>query len=460
MNAYDRGAGKSTTGETLERPVKVAEAVRHGKATVSDGDSERAPGRPDRRVSAASGLVRAHSGPRNAVRDGHTGIGANHSAEVKMRTTGKVADSSSSRVVDQVVPPDEDSKRGRSTRRKRIGSVADLVSGWYGNAKKKTLKTPTKAELRAMSVAWRLDETQERHLVKLASADRTLDKTRQLLLLVVGMQQGAVASTLQRFAGLVLQEHPVFHTSSFTTIFGNTSATVNTGDALEERDATKLIHLVMGNELRLLFTVKELGRKRTAELARCRHNAVCCILIWLYLTDRMRLGTAVDYVREHIWAPAVGEHTTESEMLCTVMGARDVAAAGVASALLEARLRDQAASVSAARAAEGRATERARNADAKLTEVSAQLTEARQNNGVLKGQLERERGARAEEASAWTDEYQQLRGGVLRRLREEVSMLEDGLHALKRDPPKVGVMVDHAERVLDSLRREMERLRR
>ena len=460
MNASDRSAGKSTAGETQERPVKVAEAVRNGKATVADGDSERASGGPARRISAASGLVRAHTRARNAVDDGYAGIGTNQSARVRPRTTGEVGDSSSSRVVDQAMPSDDDSKRGRSTRRKRIGSVADLIGGWYGNAKKKTPKAPTKAELHAMSAAWRVDETQERHLVELASADRTLDKTRQLLLLVVGMQEGSVASTLQRFAGLVLQKHPVFHTPSFTTIFGNTNAASNAGDVFGERDVTKLIHLVMGNELRLLFTVEELGQKRKGELARCRHNAVCCTLIWLYLTGRIRLGRAVDYVREHIWAPAVGERTTESEMLRTVMGARDVAAAGVASALLEARLRDQAASLSAARTAEGRATERARNADARLTEVSAQLAEARETNGVLKGQLERERRVRAEEASAWTDEYQQLRGGVLRRLREEVSMLEDGLRALKRDPPKVSVMVDHGERVLDSLRREMERLRR
>ena len=124
-------------------------------------------------------------------------------------------------------------------------------------------------------------------------------------------------------------------------------------------------------------------------------------------------------MREYIWTPAVSQTTTESETLRTVMGTRDVAAAGLASVLLEARLRDQAANLSAARAAEGRATERARDADAKLTEVLAQLAAVRESNGVLQRQLERERRGRAEEAAAGRDEYQQLRGGVLRRLRKK-----------------------------------------
>ena len=236
MNAPDRSVDKPTVGETQEPLVKGAEVVRNGNATVADGDSERATTTP------------------------------------------------SSRVVGHAMPSDDDSKRGRSIKRKRIGSVADLIVGWYGNAKKKTLKTPTKAEMRAMSATQRLDETQERHLVKLASADKTLDKTRQLLLLIMGMQAGAVVGTLQRFAGLVLQKHPLFHTPSFTGIFGNTSTMPDASDVLDERDVAKLVHLIMGNDLRLLFATEKLGRKRKEDLTRCRHNAVCCTLIWLYLT--------------------------------------------------------------------------------------------------------------------------------------------------------------------------------
>ncbi len=368
------------------------------------------------------------------------------------RTTGAVGDTVSA-AANKAVAPDGGSRRGRSAKKKRVASVADLIGGWYGNAKTKILKAPTKPQMRAMATAWKLDETQERHLVDLASADRTLDKTRQLLLLVVGMQEGAIASTVQKFAKQVLHNHPIFNTPSFAAVFGNTRTASKAGGISGEIDVAKLIHLVMANDLRLLFPAKELGRKRKGELERCRHNAACCTLMWLYLRGQISWDLAINYLREYIWNPPPARHKTGSEMLRAVMGARDIAAASVASALVEEQLR-------VARAAENQATERAQNADAKLTETETELAEARGSNDVLRGKLERERRLRAEDATALKDEYQQLRGRVLRRLREEISMLEDGLHALRRDPPKVGVMMDHGERVVDGLRREMERLRR
>ena len=58
------------------------------------------------------------------------------------------------------------------------------------------------------------------------------------------------------------------------------------------------------------------------------------------------------------------------------------------------------------------------------------------------------------------DEYAKLRGRILHRIKQELSLLEDGLHALRRDPPKVHVMDDHAERAIDGLKREVQRLTR
>ena len=57
------------------------------------------------------------------------------------------------------------------------------------------------------------------------------------------------------------------------------------------------------------------------------------------------------------------------------------------------------------------------------------------------------------------NDYEDLRGRVLRRLREDTALLEEGLHALRREPPKVHVMEDHAERAIDALKREMGRIR-
>ena len=55
-------------------------------------------------------------------------------------------------------------------------------------------------------------------------------------------------------------------------------------------------------------------------------------------------------------------------------------------------------------------------------------------------------------------DIEQMRTRVLRRLKSDVALLEDGLHALRRPEPKVHVMIDAAERVVDALRKEIRNL--
>ena len=57
----------------------------------------------------------------------------------------------------------------------------------------------------------------------------------------------------------------------------------------------------------------------------------------------------------------------------------------------------------------------------------------------------------------WNADYAKLKGQTLRRQREELTLLSEGLHALRCNPPKVHVMIDHVERVIDGLKRDMAR---
>ena len=74
--------------------------------------------------------------------------------------------------------------------------------------------------------------------------------------------------------------------------------------------------------------------------------------------------------------------------------------------------------------------------------------------------LNAERRDRGIERTHMQDAYESLRGKVVRRLEGELSLLKEGLHALRRDPPKVAVMDDHADRAIDGLTREINQLRR
>ena len=56
-------------------------------------------------------------------------------------------------------------------------------------------------------------------------------------------------------------------------------------------------------------------------------------------------------------------------------------------------------------------------------------------------------------------DQEQLRGRLVRRLEDGVEMLEVGLSALRNKTPRVEVMMERAEHVVDALRAEMSNLR-
>ena len=86
---------------------------------------------------------------------------------------------------------------------------------------------------------------------------------------------------------------------------------------------------------------------------------------------------------------------------------------------------------------------------------------------MIKGKLDKtrkevEKSQKGNKASVdpSTEDYEKLRGQMIRRLKTEIELLDEGLHALRLDEPKIHVMDDHAERAIGGLKKELERLKR
>ena len=58
------------------------------------------------------------------------------------------------------------------------------------------------------------------------------------------------------------------------------------------------------------------------------------------------------------------------------------------------------------------------------------------------------------------DKFELLRTRILRRLVSEVELLEDSLSAVRKNPPKIRVVEDHIDRVLEGLNREIALLKK
>lgn len=113
----------------------------------------------------------------------------------------------------------------------------------------------------------------------------------------------------------------------------------------------------------------------------------------------------------------------------------------------------------AAREAEERARLRVELTQASLDEANRLLESEKLRTTALEEQLQRERLEYEDQKAYLRSDYEELRGRVLHRLRQEVTLLDEGLHALRKQPPKVHVMEDHAERAIDGLKKEIARIK-
>lgn len=142
-----------------------------------------------------------------------------------------------------------------------------------------------------------------------------------------------------------------------------------------------------------------------AGLLRCKENAVYCILVWYHFTRRKSERGEQAIAREH---------ALEKELAST---------------------------------------------GEKLAVYQNENVGLMTRNRELERNIEAMIQSHRNEILNLEDNYESLRGQVRGYLGREISLLGDGLRALRRKPPKVHVMIDHAERVVDGLKSQIERLK-
>lgn len=328
----------------------------------------------------------------------------------------------------------------------RFHCLADLIREAYGTKRRRLVVS--KAELLVMRSASNIHDAQRDELLLLAASDRTLDRTRELMLLnAERFANQSPADAVRAFVGSVLRLHPAFR--ELRGVVDGVPEAMGDEAAVETLCAQTFSALPWPEGLPPL---------KKAEAEQLRINALCCLLLWL----RETRGTSMERIRHYLhaaaWAPAA-RGKTDASALRALMQARDRMALGIACAGLEIKLRELSRDVATARGTGERATARAMDLQAKLEEMGRSLDAERLHVQSLTAEMEKTQREHEDEKAHMRNQYEELRGRLLRRLRQEVSLLDEGLQALKRDPPKVHVMEDHAERVVHGLRSEIDRIR-
>ena len=364
----------------------------------------------------------------------------------------KKNDSEAWKALDRVDPRTvQEPARKTSAKRAKpaaLESCADLLRAVY-SGKRKRLKPPEKV-LGKIRQGPKLQPAEREELLSFAVQDHTLERTRELMLLSVEHFDGPnLAGQVREFVRDVLMRHPAFRKESLAAALRN----LPEGPAPE-----RAVKILTQQSFESLPWPEGSTPLEKSVLDKCRTNAAYCLLLWHREIRGISFKDIINSLHTSLWKPAAERHKSEAQQLRALMNNRDPTAAALSCSSLEEQVLDAERRADAAREITAGANARARELEGKLGDLEGQLAAEKTQVERLTAALHTEQQAHKNDVAHSRDEYAKLRGHLLRRIRQELSLLEDGLHALRRTPPKVRVMDDHAERAIDGLKREIQRL--
>ncbi len=328
-------------------------------------------------------------------------------------------------------------------------SLAELFIATYSSPFRK-LKIK-KADLAAMRSAPGIEPTDDETWVSLSVSDRTLERTRELMLLSLECFGGTAfaAQTRQLVRGVLLR-HPAFRFDVMTRIFDGQPTMMDENEA---------VRVVSDRNYSMLIWPQGMEPLTKAEGSQLGANTIHCLLLWLRDINGMPLLRLHRYLNTYLWRPSAKGLTTDAKRIRRLTSTRDRVALAIACAVLEDETVEQRQVAEAAHLREQSAAARANTAERAVADAQTKLSSSEAEVQRLATELQAERQRRELQAAHWNDDHQALKGRLARRIKDEVSLLDEGLHALRRDPPKVDVMADHAERAIDGLKKELKHLK-
>jgi hypothetical protein len=298
----------------------------------------------------------------------------------------------------------------------------------------------------------RLDDAALSRLLQVAKGDTLLAVPRQILLLsqeVTGLP--GLKAALASFVSNVMLRHPVFSDTGVQGALRNLPEGLSPAEALAkvaafEPPPSANAEPLKGNDLRDL-----------------RNNAIRLFVTWLGVNRSLNSEELSSLLFQVVWQPAAKDLVDDNARLRALTDLGQAAGVGLACQ----RFRQQAIEARTQQdQAQREATslrDRLSTAETQLSDTAEQLDSVRVELQALRESAAAEMAAlrrqHADERTHLQHELEQLRGRLVKRLTDSVDMLEVGLSALRKDTPRVPVMVERAEHVVDALRAEVQALR-
>ncbi len=180
--------------------------------------------------------------------------------------------------------------------------------------------------------------------------------------------------------------------------------------------------------------------------------------VWFSETRHLSLDEIAECLFEVLWSPAATSLKENTLRLKVLTEVSNLSATGVVGQIYAAQAAALRRTADKARRMQKSLEDENRRLHEENENVREHLEDSLKKFKNLSEQLIKEQQAHDYTKLCLEDDIEKLRSRMLRRLKAEVTLLDEGLHALRRDPPKVHVMEDHADRALDGLKNEIEYL--
>jgi len=324
---------------------------------------------------------------------------------------------------------------------KKIESFEEFFSNAYIDRKPRNLKT---TELKEISKNKKPSDESRKTLLESAKSDKLLGITLKILLSAVDIESFPhIKNTIRDFVRDVFNVHPLLMTLNLQN----------------SQDITLSIKTITNKDYSIYLSTED-EKLNNKEQSSLKFNAVYCFLLLKYLTQRLPVDKVSEYLVENLWYPALLDKKNDHKTLLSFTSVKDkdaITIGLVGDSFKKQLTYERQATTHAEKSLELEQTH-TKEQQNYIKKLQEELTKSNSQFEKLSNELEVEREKHKNTRMQMQDNFETLRARLLRRLKSDVSLLDDGLHALRRDPPKVHIMDDHAERAIDALKMEIKEL--
>jgi hypothetical protein len=337
---------------------------------------------------------------------------------------------------------------GAKGQKVEIRNLAEYIDYAYSRKGQRLKLTPS--WVKSISKHARLDDASFAELLKKSSEDRLLAVPRQLLLTVHGTEGASqVKLEVRRFVSEIFKRHPIYRHNNLVDVLSNLD------DSHRPDEAIKMLAKI---DPEVIKTLTGMEKAKPKEVEVFRQNAVYCLTIWIWESRSLPIAKVVRLLLNNYWSVLTPSKSDNIGKLRAITDLKEPESLGVACTVFKAEADEQVLVASKLRHRNTEHESTIVNLNQKISALENEVVQRDLTINQLNEVIEIEKSAHANSRVHLGDDREHLRSGVVRRLKSEASLLKDGLQALRKDPPKVRVMDDHAERVLEGLLDEIKHL--